>query len=233
MTQVLFEQAGHDVAKTAVVRRQPFLHCEFAPGSIVSRVEVATLLRHFPGDLMRAPTIRTSGTDKNYMVSHLDVFDRGRWVTPLADLPSDWYPLLGYLVGGDYLAMIRKVLELGDVAMTIEVRITRYPRAGWMSRHTDRPDKVFSHNIYLCPDWDPAWGGELALYDDADARQPARTVLPGTGNSVAFRRADDSWHEVMPVAETAGRPRCAVLVHGYHAPGTLDQDRPADGKASR
>lgn len=217
---MLFEHTGHGVTRTGLVYRKPFRHCEFPQGSIVSRDEVAVLLRHFPEDLMRAPTLRTSGTDKNYLVSHLDVFDRGRWATPLPDLPPDWRLLVGYLVGPDYLAMIRKVLGLGDIAMVIEVRISRYPRAGWMSRHTDRPDKVFSHNIYLCPDWDPTWGGELALYDDAHATEPARTVLPGAGNSIAFRRSDDSWHEVMPVAEAASWPRCAVLVHGYHAPGT-------------
>jgi hypothetical protein len=230
---VLFEQTSHDLTEAGRLQEHPFPHCDFAPDSIVSRDDVATLLRHFPEHLMRSPRLRTNGTDKNYLVSHLDVFDRGRWPTPLTDLPSAWRPLLSYLAGPDYLAAMGEVLQLGDPAMTIEVRISRYPRAGWMSRHTDRTDKVFSHNIYLCPDWNPAWGGGLALYDGAATPEPARVVLPGAGNSVAFRRSDDSWHEVMPVADTAGRPRCAILVHGYHASAAPDDNHPMDRKASR
>jgi SM-20-related protein len=219
--RVLFEQASHDIGKTARVRREPFLHCEFPVGGILSQDDAAMLLRQFPHDLLGSPRLRRKGTDKDYLVSHLDVFDRGRWVTPPADLPASWRCLLDYLVGREYRAMMADILEIGDIDMAIEVRISSYPRGGWMSRHTDRPDKVFSHNIYLCPGWNPARGGQLALYGDRHESEPARTVLPGMGNSVAFRRSDDSWHEVMPVAEDADRPRRAVLVHAYHSSGTL------------
>lgn len=232
---MLFEQGEHDITAAAQVCHRPYLHCVFEPDSIVTRTEVDVLLDTFPEDLMRAPALRTAGTDKNYLVSHLDVFDRGRWATPPDALPPPWRSLVRYLTGADYAAAIRRVLDLGDVPMAIEVRISRYPRGGWMSRHTDRPDKVFSHNVYLCPDWDPVWGGELALYDGADAHEPSRSVLPGAGNSVAFRRSDHSWHEVMPVAEDAGRPRCAVLVHGYHvhADEAIVPAAPHDEEANR
>jgi hypothetical protein len=108
---VLFEQIGHDLALAARISKSPYLHCEFDPDSIVTRDEVATLLRTFPEDLVRAPAMRTSRTDKNYLVSHLNVFDCGRWATPLADLPPVWRPLQRYLVGPDYSAMIRQVLR--------------------------------------------------------------------------------------------------------------------------
>ncbi len=213
---MLFDRAVHDVVGAAETCRTPYLHCVFPPDSIVSREEVTALLDHFPEDAMRAPRLRTTGTDKDYFVAHLDVYDRGRWATPLADLPEAWRPFVRYLLSDRYAEAIKCLLELGDAPIDIEIRISRYPRGGWMSRHTDRPNKVFSHNIYLCPGWRPVWGGALALYDSQDAPGAARVVMPGAGNSVAFRRSDDSWHEVLPVTDDAEQPRCAVLVHGYY-----------------
>jgi hypothetical protein len=216
---VLFDQAGYEFARAGRVADHPFLHCEFGPDSIVSAAAVSSLLKSFPHGMLPAATLRPGGSDpnydKNYYVAHLNVYDRGAWVTPAASLAPAWQQLLGFLVGPSYTAAIRSLLDLGDVAMSIEVRLSCYPSGGWMSRHTDRADKLFSHNIYLCPQWDPAWGGELAMYGSATDPVPARVVLPGAGNSVAFRRSDSSWHEVKAVTMESARPRRAVLVHGY------------------
>ena len=85
-----------------------------------------------------------------------------------------------------------------------------------MSRHTDRPDKSFSQVIYLCPDWQPSWGGGLALYEGAESDSPSRVVYPSAGNSVAFARSERSWHEVLGVTPEARTPRRALLIHGYN-----------------
>ncbi|MEU7723856.1 2OG-Fe(II) oxygenase [Streptomyces sp. NPDC040724] len=198
---------------------EPFPHCELGPDSIMSGAAVSTLLNTFPAHLMRGATLRDKGGDKDYYVDHLAVFDRGRWKVRTSELAPLWQRLLRYLAGEQYAAGVRALLGLGEVPMSIEVRLSSYPSGGWMSRHTDRADKLFSHNIYLCPGWDPAWGGGLALYGSGTDPDAARVVLPGAGNSVAFRRSDASWHEVMPVSPDSARPRRAVLIHGYEVRG--------------
>jgi hypothetical protein len=226
--RVLFDQAGYELVRGGRVADHPFLHCEFGPDSIVSTSAVSSLLNSFPHGMMQRAASRSEGSDKNYYVAHLNVYDRGAWVTPAAGLAPAWRRLLGYLVGPSYAAAIRSLLDLDDVPMSIEMRLSCYPSGGWMSRHTDRPDKLFSHNIYLCPEWDPAWGGELAMYGSATDSLPARVVVPGAGNSVAFRRSDSSWHEVKAVTTESARPRRAVLVHGYRTDGAGSSRRAVD-----
>jgi Rps23 Pro-64 3,4-dihydroxylase Tpa1-like proline 4-hydroxylase len=212
---LLFGESGFDLEPAGVAVALPFPHHTFAPHSIVSEEAVSTLLEAFPEHLMRGATLRDAGSDKNYYVDHLTVFDRGTWKVRTPNLAEPWRQLLHYLAGDRYATAVRSLLGLGDVPMSTEIRLSSYPSDGWMSRHTDRADKLFSHNIYLCPDWDPSWGGGLALYESRTSRAPARVVMPGAGNSVVFRRSDVSWHEVMPVSPNAARPRRAVLIHGY------------------
>jgi hypothetical protein len=48
--------------------------------------------------------------------------------------------------------------------------------------------------IYLNPEWDPRWGGNLTLYSDAAARKPATTIIPEWGTCVIFRTDHKSVH---------------------------------------
>lgn len=52
--------------------------------------------------------------------------------------------------------------------------------------------------VYLTPNWDPAWGGGLGLWEhDPVARQPsrlARTIEPRFNRAVLFDTTRDSWH---------------------------------------
>ena len=210
-----YQAAGFDLEKAAVVSGTPFLHCTLGEATILSRAAVRELLESWPDGTFLASTQRIAGGDKTFRTNTATMLTGSRWRFPLEQLSSCWRDFLGYLAGPRYRQDIARVLEVPDGPVELEIRLTEYPRGGWMSRHTDRPEKLFSHNIYLCPDWQASWGGGLALYDDAAASEPYTVYVPGAGTSLAFARSERSWHEVLPISDSAPWPRRAVLVHGY------------------
>lgn len=203
---------GFDLSGPIVASDHPFRHVCFAEASGLAAGEVDRLLELFPRTL--AGSRRTAG-EKTYSVRTVTVHEGGRWGPVLDELHPRWREFLGQLVESDYRHRLAALLGIPPGPVELEVRLAEYPRGGWMSRHTDRPEKVFSQNIYLCPDWRPDWGGGLALYADEHAPDPVAVFVPGAGNSLAFARTDRSWHEVLPVSPRAPVPRRTVLVHGY------------------
>ncbi|MFC7304493.1 2OG-Fe(II) oxygenase [Streptomyces monticola] len=195
----------------------PFPHAVFDPGALLAPATAARLAATFPAGLLRTAT--TAGqerrSDKTYAVNAFTLHHHGRTAPEADRLDDSWRRLTGELAAPDYGRRICKLLGLPDADITVELRLTEYVRGGWMSRHTDRPDKAFSQNIYLCPGWRPQWGGGLGLYAEPRQALPVRTFTPGGGNSLAFARSDDSWHEVFPVTAQARAPRRALLVHAY------------------
>lgn len=206
---------GFDLGRPAEIADHPFRHVCFGEDDGLSAAEVALLLEAFPGADALAGSRRTAGGDKTYSVRTATVHDSGRWTPVLDELHPRWQGFLRQLVDSDYRHRLAALLGLPPGPVELEVRLAEYPRGGWMSRHTDRPEKLFSQNIYLCPGWRPDWGGGLALYADEHDPDPVTVFVPGAGNSLAFARTDRSWHEVLPVSPAAPTPRRTVLVHGY------------------
>lgn len=202
---------------------EPFRHARFAEYSGLSRTELDELVAAFPlEEPLRASGRRRCG-DKTYAMLTVTVHRAGRWTTATADLAPRLQEFLAGLVESDYRHRLAQLLGVPPGPVGLEVRLAVYPRGGWMSRHTDRPDKLFSQNIYLCPGWSADWGGDLALYGEEHAAEPAGVVLPGAGNSVAFARSTRSWHEVRPVLPAARRPRRTVLIHGHRDAAGADR----------
>jgi hypothetical protein len=216
---------GFDLGGPAEVSDHPFRHVRFPEAAGLTAAEVARLLEVFPGEGALTGSRRTAGGDKTYSVRTATVHHGGRWTPVLDALHPLWREFLGRIVEPDYRHRLAALLGLPAGPVELEVRLAEYPRGGWMSRHTDRPEKLFSQNIYLCPDWRPDWGGGLALYAGEHAPDPVSVFVPGAGNSLAFARTDRSWHEVLPVSPPAPVPRRTVLVHGYRA-----APAPGDGR---
>lgn len=202
-----------DPAAVAQLRAEPFPHAVFGADTLLSGAEVARLVATAPV----APTTsrRAAGGDKTYEVTMLTLYDRGSWAPQLSELDASWRSLAHRFADTGYAERLAGLLGVPPGPVELELRLTEYRVGGWMSRHTDRPDKLFSQNIYLCPDWSPAWGGGLALYADEHQPDAAAVFVPGAGTSLAFARSDRSWHEVLPVAADAALPRRALLLHGY------------------
>jgi hypothetical protein len=173
----------------------------------------------FPSDLLvRAGRDEAVESDKSYTVHARTLHDDGSWRTDPARLSAAWTWLVTELVSAPYQSTLLAALGVDPARVgRVEVRLAEYRAGGWMSRHTDRPDKVYSHLIYLCPGWRPDWGGDLTFYADEHTAVASTSLLPGAGTSVAFARTESSWHEVMPVAAHAERPRRTLLLHGYVA----------------
>lgn len=204
-----------DLDGPVTVDDHPFRHACFAESSGLLRDDVDRLLEVFPAQGLIAGSRRSAGAGKTYSVSTVTVHHSGLWEPVIDELHPRWKGFLGGLVETDYRHRVAALLGIPPGLVDLEIRLAEYPCGGWMSRHTDRPDKLFSQNIYLCPGWQPEWGGGLALYQDEHATEPVTVFVPGAGNSLAFARSDRSWHEVLPVTPQAARPRRTVLVHGY------------------
>lgn len=80
----------------------------------------------------------------------------------------------------------------------IEAHLACYPPGAGYARHLDRfrddDARVISAVLYLNEGWNPADGGQLRLYPEAEA--PVE-VQPTAGTLVLFRSADLA-HEVLP-----------------------------------
>ncbi|MEV0323075.1 2OG-Fe(II) oxygenase [Streptomyces sp. NPDC050658] len=192
----------------------PFRHVVFAPGSLLSAATAAQLSAAFPTSLLRSARSRRGG-DKTYAVNALTLHHHGDPAPELARLDALWHSVVRELTSPDYSHRLLRLLGLPEAPVDVEIRLTEYAHGGWMSRHTDRPEKAYSQNIYLCPGWRPQWGGGLSLYASATALRPTTTFVPGDGNSLAFARSETSWHEVLPVTAQARAPRRALLVHAH------------------
>lgn len=99
------------------------------------------------------------------------------------------------------------------------------PAGASVSPHTDARRKVGSHIFYFNTpeDWDPAWGGQTLVLDDAGRlnahASPGFGTLPQVaastilGNrSFVFKRTEHSWHAVAPVTCPPGKLRKVFIV---------------------
>ncbi len=79
--------------------------------------------------------------------------------------------------------------------------------------------------LFLNPDWSPAWGGDLELWD-ASVTRCVRAIAPVMNRCVVFRTAETSFHGVSGgVHCPAGRHRRSLALYYFHDEGVV---RPLD-----
>ena len=90
---------------------------------------------------------------------------------------------------------LNEELYLGLFALQAHYAV--FPEGSFYKRHLDRfsasSDRVLSCCLYLNPDWDDAWGGQLRMYTSAGPVD----VSPQAGTLAVFR-SDTVEHEVLP-----------------------------------
>ncbi|MCI0339268.1 MAG: 2OG-Fe(II) oxygenase [Acidobacteria bacterium] len=83
---------------------------------------------------------------------------------------------------------------------SFEAHYAVYPPGAFYLKHTDRftdsDERLISSTLYLNPDWDIKYGGQLRLY----TAEECVDVLPMAGTCVLFR-SDIFFHEVRPATQ--------------------------------
>jgi hypothetical protein len=199
-----------DVWRTARVNEQPYRWLATEPGDLLDPATVPTLLDEMPsGSFQRRES--AAGSDKSYRNHSRQLVEPDGTVT--GDLSPCWRELVGELCGIGYRRAVADVLDQA-VAPSVEIRLVRHAPGDWLGPHTDRADKVFSHILYLNPDWRAEWGGCLQILASSDPADVLATITPRLGASALLARADNSWHQVTPVVADQPRGRVSLLVHG-------------------
>ncbi|BCN92541.1 prolyl 4-hydroxylase subunit alpha [Thiomicrorhabdus immobilis] len=101
---------------------------------------------------------------------------------------------------------LNKALFLG--LFEYECHYALYQQGDFYKKHLDsfkgQANRMVSSVLYLNPDWQPDWGGELVIYNEEDNAEIAR-VLPEMGKLVVFM-SEQMPHEVLPTLQ----PRASV-----------------------
>ncbi|MDC8802402.1 2OG-Fe(II) oxygenase [Halomonas pacifica] len=98
---------------------------------------------------------------------------------------------------------LNQALYLG--LFEFEAHFAHYGPGTFYKKHRDsfrgRANRVVSTVCYLNPDWGPADGGEMVLYDPEDETREVARVVPRAGSFACFL-ADRVPHEVLPTARS-------------------------------
>ena len=89
-----------------------------------------------------------------------------------------------------------------------ESHFALYKKGDFYKKHLDsfrgNANRMVTTVLYLNPNWQPDWGGELVIYNE-DSSQTLATVLPEMGKLVVFM-SEQIPHEVLPTLH----PRVSV-----------------------
>jgi hypothetical protein len=138
-------------------------------------------------------------------------------------LAASWRAFIDELQGPVYRRFLARMT--GSDAFELRFHWHYTPGGSSVSPHCDAPRKLGSHIFYLnsSADWDPAWGGETVILDDAGrfsprsapafedfaSAAPSRTL----GNySLLFARNGNSWHGVRETRCPAAALRKVFIV---------------------
>ncbi len=192
-------------------RRDPFPWLATAPGEICESAIADQLAASFPDEGFVRIDAAGDGRGKTYRNYSRPLVECSE-VQP-GQLPGIWGDLLSDLTSAQYRTQI--AILLGQpAARAIEARLVRHGHGDWLSPHTDRPDKVFSHILYFTPGWRADWGGCLEILSGSDPSSVVGQVVPELGASALMARTDNSWHQVAAVTAGDTPERRSLLIHG-------------------
>jgi hypothetical protein len=156
---------------------------------------------------------RTAGAQKRYRMANRTLVDRERGALAMDDLTEEWRGLVAQLRSDEYLEAVSEAIGSALAGCTMEVRLCRYGPGCWMDPHTDRPEKIITHVVYLNRGWRASWGGGLRILGSQRMDDVVDELPPVLDTAALLVRADQSWHAVAPVTDAAAGERASLLVH--------------------
>lgn len=153
----------------------------------------------------------------------------------LADRAPTVWALLNHLNGPGTLAWLQTVTGIGPLHADpswLGAGVHRVSTGGLLDVHADF--NVNWHTgmyrrlnllIYLNPDWQTSWGGDLEIWDQSLSRC-CHSIAPVMNRAVLMRIRDDAYHgHPRPLASPPDRPRYSLALYYYTT------DRPDQEKA--
>jgi len=139
------------------------------------------------------------------------------------NVAEDWHAFVAELRGPRYGRLLKRMFDRRFLRLKFHWHFT--PRGCSVSPHCDASRKLGSHifSFNTERDWNPAWGGQTLILDDAgrfDRRSAPRfedfdrvIAAEAMGNrSVLFARRGNSWHGVRELACPDGQLRKVFIV---------------------
>ena len=141
---------------------------------------------------------RQFGSDKTYNMANQILLELGDNNDSCFNTLSDeWQEFIKFINSSEYRKALSDLLEVDLIACHLELTLKQYSEHDFISAHTDRDWVTATHLFFLNSHWDDAWGGILQFLN-GDGK-PFLFLPPLFQHSVAFVRADNSWHEVTPI----------------------------------
>ncbi len=166
---------------------------------LISEMDAKTLREQMPKDFF-SRSIRDNGSDKTYNVLNNILFNLEQQATQKNELiPPLWMALLADLTSDDYRLRLENLLkeDLSDCYQEITLKV--YRQGDFLSYHTDKENVKATHMLFFNDTWNESWGGQLHFSGAKDA-EPFIKFSPLWMHSVAFVRAENSWHAVPKVS---------------------------------
>ena len=190
---------------------QPFCWAHIKP--FLPEATAVQLAREFP-DAHFQESVGRSG---HYHLWDRTIVEQGE-IQAINDMSDLWRAMTQTLLSPEYRATLERLMQVDLSDCLLKVRLCKYGVGNWMLPHTDRPDRVLTHIIYLTEHWDTAWGGSLQILASPEADDIVEEIHPLFNTAVMFVRSDHSYHAVAAVNEQARDTRRTILAQFVRQP---------------
>jgi len=158
---------------------------------------------------------RRAGGDKQYGMGVLPLVARGDRLPAADHLLDPWPEVVDALMSDAYRQWVSDNLVDAGTAR-FDIGIFTFIEGDFVTPHTDKPEKIATHVIYLNEDWPDAYGGAFEVREGPSETEPAVALVPPRGGrSVLFACCERSWHAVQPVAAPPGVLRTTIQVEMF------------------
>lgn len=177
--------------------------------------------------------------DNNYGVSFRSLTQKKLQLGNIRGTVPHIYPLYDALMGPAFTHFIEIVCSYPDLEGDRQFTgagMQRYRCGGFSEIHLDSNRHPFDSGlhhrvnllVFLNPDWQAEWGGELVLWSSKNGRpdQPAVSIQPTFNRAVLFAVTSKSWHSVNRVRCPDDQARNSVAIYYFNRVDAAGDEQP-------